>query len=111
MWETIIEHAKVKIVVNNYYGGFGLSEAAYEFLGIKWDGHGYAYNDDEKRADPKLVECVEKLGKAASGRCADLRVVEVAFKTSISSYDGVESVSAWGEIEYLPQVQNSKGDV
>lgn len=28
----------MKIVINRCYGGFGLSEAAYDKLGIGWDG-------------------------------------------------------------------------
>ena len=31
----------MKIAVNRRYGGFGLSKAVYEELGIEWDGYGY----------------------------------------------------------------------
>ena len=64
----------MKIVVNKCYGGFGLSEAAYNFLGLEWDGYGYA---DIPRNDPKLVECVETLGDKVNGRCAQLCITEI----------------------------------
>ena len=85
----------MKIVVNRCYGGFGLSEEAYDFLGLKWDGYyGYAYMPDDKRTDPKLVECVEKLGEKANGKFAKLEVVEIPDDVmwEISSYDGWETI-------------------
>jgi DNA modification methylase len=41
-----------KIVINAGYGGFDLSEEAYDFLGLPWDGHG-----DER---PDLASFVPK---------------------------------------------------
>lgn len=85
----------MKIVINSDFGGFCLSKAAYEYLGLKWDGYGFAYDDYDKRADPKLVECVETLGSAAaSGRYANLKVVEIPddVEYEIHSYDGLESI-------------------
>jgi hypothetical protein len=32
----------MKVVINRCHGGFGLSKEAYDFLGFKWDGFGYA---------------------------------------------------------------------
>ena len=49
----------MKVVLNKCWGGFALSEAAYKYLGLKWDRYGYA---EIERNNPKLVECVEKLG-------------------------------------------------
>lgn len=82
----------MKVVVNKCFGGFSLSEEAYKFLGLEWDGYGYKYND--RRTDEKLVECVETLGDRASGRYADLRVVEVPDGEAweIDYYDGIETV-------------------
>jgi len=81
-----------KIVVNRCFGGFGLSEAAYSFMGWKWDGFGFG--DDIKRDDPKLVECVEKLKNKANGSCAELEVVEIpdGVVWEIDEYDGVETI-------------------
>lgn len=82
-----------KIVLNNCFGGFGLSRKAYEFLGLPWDGFGHARNIS--REDPRLVECVEILGKEANGTFADL-VVDVYddynYTYQISEYDGVEDL-------------------
>lgn len=82
----------MKIVINRCYGGFGLSKEAYEFLGLEWDGYGFAY--DTKRTDPKLVECVETLGSKANGCFAELKVVEVPDNITweIDEYDGVETI-------------------
>lgn len=65
----------MKIVINRCGGGFSLSEKAYDFLGLKWDGYGYDYRD--QRTDAKLVECIETLGEEASGIFANLKVVEI----------------------------------
>lgn len=83
-----------KIVVNRCFGGFGLSKEAYKELGLAWDGYGYAFSDEEKRSDPKLVEVVERLGDKASGEMASLRVVSVPDYVSweIDNYDGQETV-------------------
>lgn len=76
-----------KIVVNSCFGGFGLSDAALEELGVEWCG-------DLKRDDPKLVEVVERMGKDAERSCADLRIVEIPedVKWHITEYDGLETV-------------------
>jgi hypothetical protein len=90
----------MKIVINKCYGGYGLSEEAYKALGIVWDNYGYDYEDD--RTNPKLVEVVEKLGEAASGRFARLKVVEIPddIDFELASYDGLETVheahGVWG---------------
>ena len=83
----------MKVVINRCYGGFGLSEKAYEYLGIPWDGYGYKCN--ENRADPKLIECVEKLGEEADGTFAELKVVDIPddVEYTIEEYDGLEWVA------------------
>lgn len=81
------------IVINRCFGGFSLSEEAYEYLGLKWDGYGHAYYD--KRDNSKLVECVETLGsEQASGVFARLKVVYIPddVEWEISNYDGMETV-------------------
>ena len=82
-----------KVVVNRCFGGFGLSEEAYNELGLKWDGYGYDYND--KRTDPDLIRVVETLGNKANGQFADLEVVEVPdyVDWEIENYDGKEWVA------------------
>ena len=82
----------MKVVINGCYGGFSLSDEALAYLGIP-GGSRYAYDDD--RANPKLVECVEKLGEAVNHDSASyLYVVEVPddVKWTITDYDGLEQV-------------------
>lgn len=78
----------MKIVINRCYGGFGLSEKAMKFLGVgsEWP--------DIARDDPKLVECIEKLGEEANGAYAELKVVEIPDDVNweIGEHDGLEWV-------------------
>ena len=60
--------------------------------------HGYGYtkhNGGYSRTDKFLVEAVEKLGKKASGRCANLKVIEIPdnIEWEISEYDGYEHIA------------------
>lgn len=81
----------MKVVINGCYGGYGLSEAALDYLGLDHKNR-YAFAGD--RTNPKLVECVEKLGEAASTLHSALYVVEIPddVKWTITEYDGVEQV-------------------
>lgn len=82
----------MKVVINGCYGGFSLSDEALAYLGIP-GGSRYSYEDD--RTNPKLVECVEKLGEAVNHDSATyLYVVEVPddVKWTITDYDGLEQV-------------------
>jgi len=83
----------MKIAINKCYGGFGLSEKAYEYLGIKWDNFGCKYN--YKRTDNLLIKCIEELGKKANGRYADLKIIEIPDDVDfiIEDYDGMEWVA------------------
>jgi len=82
----------MKVVKNSCYGGFSLSEEAYNYLDLPWDGYGYDFNNH--RDDPKLVEAVEALGTKASGTCANLVIVEIPDDVEwfIDEYDGWETV-------------------
>ena len=84
----------MKVVINRCFGGFSLSEKAYEFLGLEWDKYGYKYNGYDFRNDARLVECVETLGEEADGRFAELKVVEIPddVEWEIEEYDGLESI-------------------
>jgi|14_taG_2_1085336.scaffolds.fasta_scaffold63373_2 hypothetical protein len=93
-----------KVVYNSCFGGFSLSVAANKWL----KDHGYDDSDHNEedyrnypeyrfnsieRHNPLLVECVETLGDAASGRCARLSVAEIYGTVyRIDEYDGHESV-------------------
>ena len=83
----------MKVVINKCFGGASLSEEAYKFLNIPWDGFGYEFMED--RAGPALVKCVEALGDEASGPFAELKVVEIpdGVEWEIFEYDGLELVA------------------
>ena len=82
----------MKVVINKCYGGFQLSRRAYEELGLEWDGYGFAYDND--RANPKLVEVIERLGSTGSGMFGSLKVVEIPddVEWEIENYDGIETI-------------------
>lgn len=85
-----------EVVLNKCYGGFSLSKEAYEYLGLEWDGYGFAYSEYAKRADPKLVECIKTLGERADGCFSKLRIVDVPddidLESCTSDYDGIETI-------------------
>lgn len=92
-----------RIVINKRYGGFGLSEEAFNLYKTKKgidDEWLSAY--DIERDDPILIEIVEKLGKEADGECAKLKIVDIPddVKWQIEEYDGTEWVAEvhriWG---------------
>ncbi len=83
----------MKVVVNRCFGGFSLSKAGMEFMGLEWDGYGHC--NDLSRHDPNLVACVEKLGKKANGEHASLFITEIPDEIQyiIQEYDGREHVA------------------
>jgi len=107
-----------KIVYNACYGGFGLSDKAYELYaemaGITlfpeenygsntyWtepdnddptQDRSWLYANDLDRHDKILVQVVEQLGKEANGMCANLKIYKTdSDKYIIEEYDGYESV-------------------
>lgn len=114
-----------KIVINNCYGGFGLSHKAVQmYFEIKGQpifrdqdkdtGEYFTtyYTDPEmkkywgdsslERDDPVLVQVVEELGEAADGFCANLSIVEIpdGIAWQIEEYDGNEWIAeqhqTWG---------------
>lgn len=81
-----------KVVYNDCYGGFGLSEKAIDWLiskGIKEDNI-----DVLERHHPLLVECVETLGsKASNDRYSLLKIALISEPIyRIQEYDGIEQV-------------------
>lgn len=106
----------MKVVINGCYGGFSLSDEAFELYlerkGLKFRKEksehfsliGYDYysengfylgDRDIERNDPVLVGVVEELGEKANGRCASLKVVEIPDEVewTICEYDGNEWVA------------------
>lgn len=108
-----------KIVINKCFGGFGLSDEAFELFltrkGIKfykepsfltskfsqdipekeWKKNLSFYDESlVKRDDPILVEIVEELGEKVNGFASDLKIIEIPEDISwyIHEYDGLESI-------------------
>jgi hypothetical protein len=112
----------MKVVINTDFGGFGLSQQAFELLlqrkGIEYEiveetkfgsykgfyHKGHAGDDQyylsdydfyDNRADEDLVAVVEELRESANGHAANLKVVEIPddIEWYIHEYDGREHVA------------------
>ncbi len=107
-----------KIAYNACFGGFGLSDQAFEALldrkEIEWVkvkttfdfGYWRAGKVDEDNAylspysfyrdrrDPDLIAVIEEFGREANGRCAYLRIcaLPVGTRYYIPEYDGLETI-------------------
>lgn len=103
--EKFIEEIKGlrRIVINDCYGGFSLSDAAVarykQMAGITHDDF---YDRLIDRDDAYLVKIVREMGADANGSCANLKIVEIPEDVSwhIGEYDGAEWVAedhrTWG---------------
>lgn len=90
-WESKMK----KVVINTKYGGFSLSDEAKIFIKPLKESMFNAFpNKEENRTHPKLIECVEKLGSAASGDFCELKIVEIPdnIKWYIQEFDGKEKI-------------------
>ncbi len=113
---------------NACYGGFNLSDAAYEAWldrkEIAWEKNpnpryssmteyhkkgqigvsgAHLYHDfDDLRSDPDLIEIIEEMGEDSNGSCASLRIEEIAAgeQYRIDEYDGMESVMTRDDYEW-----------
>lgn len=80
----------MQIVINECYGGFGLSEEVAKELG-------YGKYDDSLtvRTDPRLIKKIEEKQPGVSGEFAKLVVVTIPDEATdwmIHDYDGMESI-------------------
>jgi hypothetical protein len=96
-----------KIAINTCWGGFALSDQAMEELdklGVKLEDR-YLYNPTILRDDPRLIQVIEKLGKAASAPGENIVIVEIPDDVEdwyIHDYDGQEWICegrTWGPKE------------
>lgn len=81
----------MKIIINECYGGFGISNYARKYLGIDKDTY---VSDNDLRTNPRLIELLERKGsdKVAS-KYAKLSVKEFSEPYyHICEYDGNESL-------------------
>lgn len=95
----------MKIVINECYGGFGVSKDFCEDYNIPVKESGYFFRPKEEisRTDPRLIEYIEKYGsKKASGMCAFLCVEEIPKGTAycIREYDGYESIEYYDKADW-----------
>ena len=83
-----------KIVINNCYGGFGLSQAGIDRY-LELGGILPEYIQDINRDCPTLVQVVEELGSQANDRHSILKIVEIPddVKWIVEEYDGKEWVA------------------
>lgn len=88
-----------KVVYNECYGGFGLSERAKSWLAEQ--GLQFEYDDEIPRHHPLLIKCVETLKSEADGDFADLKIKEVEGLYIIREYDGHESVVCPDAIKWI----------
>ena len=93
----------IKVVINDVYGGFGLSAAAISFMNEKANEYAfteqvskYTFRDSKKRHHPLLIEAIEALGTLASDKYSKLIIEEIPkiFENhyKIIEYDGLESI-------------------
>ena len=106
-----------KVVYNACYGGFSLSAEAVRWLAMharedvraiarkaldKNPEDKFGYFLDIARHDPDLVRCVEVLGNAADGYCANLEIKEInSNRYRIYEYDGSEDIVTPEEEQYI----------
>lgn len=96
----------MKIVINDCFGGFGLSREAADLYCAekqidpgKWNDTWKFYENFHSRSverdDPLLVRIVEQLGEKSWGYCAELKVVEIPDDVQwvIHEYDGNEHIA------------------
>lgn len=81
-----------KVVINDCYGGFGLSGEAKILYAALSGTVPDMKKIKENRTDPYLVKVVEQLGKHADTEYSRLKVVEFKDKYFISSNDGLETL-------------------
>ena len=107
-----------KGVYNACFGGFNISLKAMKWLAENWRDEIKAIAEKElkespneefgflcediQRHDPDLVRCVETLGDAADGHCANLLVRELkGNRYRIDEYDGREIVYEPDDEDYI----------
>ena len=81
----------MKMVLNRCYGGFTISDACAEKIGLdKYD------TSDAARTNPAVIKEVERDYKFASGFCSCLRTVTIPDEVTdyeVDEYDGYESIT------------------
>ena len=94
----------MKIAINKCFGGFSVSKAVFDELGVEWDEYGYLDNESfgiesgdyrAWRSNERLISAIEKIGeKASSGSLANIVIAEIpdGIEWEMTVYDGQESI-------------------
>lgn len=91
----------MEIVINNCYGGFGLSKEALDEY-CKRTNRDDVYESQIPRDDEVLIQLVREMGKAVNSRVSELKIVDIpdGINWQIEEYDGMEWVAethrTWG---------------
>ena len=95
--QKLIEELKGirRVVINDCYGGFGLSDAAVERYKELTGVNDNLFYYEIDRDDPYLVKVVKELGADANGACSNLKIVEIPADVEwwIQEYDGIEWIA------------------
>ncbi len=84
------------IVINDCYGGFGLSDRAIvEYKKLAGITDPDFYDREIPRDDPYLVKIVKELGMGANGPHSNLKIVEIPGDVDwlVQEYDGAEWIA------------------
>ena len=85
-----------RVVINDCYGGFGLSDRAMvEYKKLAGITDPDFYDREIPRDDPYLVKVVKEMGMAANGRHSNLKIVEIPgdIEWLVQEYDGAEWIA------------------
>lgn len=85
-----------KVVINDCYGGFGLStRALMEYKKLAGITDPEFYDRDIPRDDPYLIKVIKELGMTANGEFANLKIIEIPADVEwlVQEYDGAEWIA------------------
>ena len=98
----------MKVVINNCYGGFGISGECVKYLKDKYniDVDIDYYSDYDKRTSVELIDAIETLGEyRCSDRYAKLKIIECSDGDYvIGEYCGLETLSVFPTANTIPHV-------